>query len=30
LQLNAHTPREVLAGSVLGFGVGFAGIVVLF
>jgi membrane-associated phospholipid phosphatase len=30
LQLNAHTPREVLAGSVLGFGIGFAGMLVLF
>jgi len=30
LQLNAHTPREVLAGSVLGFGVGFAGMLILF
>lgn len=30
LLLNAHTPREVLAGSLLGFGIGFAGIVVLF
>ena len=30
LMLNAHTPREVLAGCLLGFGVGFTGIVVLF
>jgi len=30
LMLNAHTPREVLAGSMLGFGIGFSGIVVLF
>jgi membrane-associated phospholipid phosphatase len=30
LMLNAHTPREVLAGSILGFGIGFTGIVVLF
>lgn len=30
LVLNAHTPREVLAGCLLGFGVGFTGIVILF
>jgi membrane-associated phospholipid phosphatase len=30
LMLNAHTPREVLTGSVLGFAVGFTGIVILF
>ncbi len=30
LQLNAHTPREVLTGSVLGFGIGFAGMLILF
>ncbi len=30
LMLNAHTPREVLVGSLLGFGVGFVGIAVLF
>lgn len=30
LILNAHTPREILVGSLLGFGVGFAGILILF
>jgi membrane-associated phospholipid phosphatase len=30
LQLNAHTPREVLTGSLLGFGIGFAGMLILF
>ena len=30
LMLNAHTPREVLVGSLLGFGVGFSGIAILF
>ena len=30
LILDAHTPREVLAGSLLGFGVGFAGMLILF
>lgn len=30
LMLDAHTPREVLTGSLLGFGIGFAGMVILF
>ncbi len=30
LMLNAHTPREVLTGSLVGFAVGFGGIVLLF
>ena len=30
LILNAHTPREVLAGSLLGFSIGFGGIVYIF
>lgn len=30
LQLNAHVPREVLVGSVVGFAVGFGGILILF
>jgi membrane-associated phospholipid phosphatase len=30
LQLNAHSPREVLTGSLLGFGIGFTGMVILF
>lgn len=30
LMLNAHTPREVLSGSLLGFGIGFVGVVMLF
>ncbi len=30
LMLNAHTPREVLSGSLLGFGLGFVGVVMLF
>jgi membrane-associated phospholipid phosphatase len=30
LQLNAHTPREVLVGALVGFAAGFAGIVVFF
>jgi membrane-associated phospholipid phosphatase len=30
LQLNSHTPREVLLGSVVGFSVGFFGMIVLF
>jgi membrane-associated phospholipid phosphatase len=30
LQLNAHTPRQVLVGSVLGFTIGFAGMLILF
>ncbi|MBL7857779.1 MAG: hypothetical protein JNM57_08825 [Cyclobacteriaceae bacterium] len=30
LQLNAHTPREVLVGSVLGFTTSFAGMLILF
>jgi membrane-associated phospholipid phosphatase len=30
LQLNAHVPREVLVGAVMGFAIGFAGVVTLF
>lgn len=30
LQLNAHTPREVLVGGLLGLATGFAGMVILF
>ncbi len=30
LYLNAHTPREVLVGSVIGFSVGFFGMLILF
>ncbi|MBK5280242.1 MAG: phosphatase PAP2 family protein [Bacteroidia bacterium] len=30
LMLNAHTPREVLTGSLLGFGIGFGGVLILF
>ena len=30
LQLNAHTPREVLVGSLVGFMIGFAGMIILF
>ncbi|MBX2946160.1 MAG: hypothetical protein KF725_10025 [Cyclobacteriaceae bacterium] len=30
LQLNAHTPREVLVGSVVGFSIGFFGMIILF
>ena len=30
LALNAHTPREVMMGSVLGFAVGFFGMILLF
>lgn len=30
LQLNAHVPREVLVGAVVGFAVGFVGIAILF
>lgn len=30
LELNAHIPREVLVGAVLGFAVGFGGMIVLF
>jgi hypothetical protein len=30
LQLNAHTPREILVGSLLGLATGFAGMVFLF
>ena len=30
LMLDAHTPREVLTGSLLGFGTGFAGMLILF
>ena len=30
LQLNSHTPREVLFGAVTGFGIGFLGMIILF
>lgn len=30
LQLNAHVPREILIGSLLGFALGFGGMVILF
>lgn len=30
LQLNAHTPREVLVGAVAGFAIGFFGMLLLF
>lgn len=30
LYLNAHTPREVLAGSLMGITIGFAGMIILF
>lgn len=30
LALNAHTPRELLVGSVTGFAIGFMGMVILF
>jgi hypothetical protein len=30
LQLNAHVPREVMVGGILGFAIGFAGVIVLF
>jgi hypothetical protein len=30
LQLNAHTPREVLVGGLIGLAIGFAGMVMLF
>jgi hypothetical protein len=30
LQLNAHVPREVLVGSVVGFAVGFGGVILFF
>jgi hypothetical protein len=30
LQLNAHSPREILVGSLLGLATGFAGMVILF
>ena len=30
LALNAHTPREVMAGSVMGFAIGFFGMIILF
>lgn len=30
LQLNAHTPRQVLVGSLTGFTIGFTGMIVLF
>lgn len=30
LQLNAHTPREVLVGALTGFGIGFFGMLILF
>ena len=30
LQLNAHVPREVLFGAVMGFSIGFGGVILLF
>lgn len=30
LQLNAHTPREVLTGSLIGFSIGFFGMIILY
>ncbi len=30
LYLNAHTPRQILIGSVAGFAIGFSGIIILF
>ena len=30
LQLNAHVPREVLVGGLMGFGIGFGGVITLF
>ena len=30
LQLNAHTPREVLAGAMVGFATSFTGMIILF
>lgn len=30
LQLNAHVPREVLVGAVMGFAIGFGGVLTLF
>jgi hypothetical protein len=30
LQLNSHSPREVLVGAVTGFGIGFLGMIILF
>lgn len=30
LSLNAHTPREVMVGSMVGFGISFAGMLILF
>jgi hypothetical protein len=30
LLLNAHVPREIMFGSLLGFGMGFAGMIILF
>ena len=30
LQLNAHTPREVLTGTIVGFSIGFFGMIILF
>jgi len=30
LSLNAHTPREVMMGSVAGFSIGFFGMIILF
>lgn len=30
LQLNAHTPREVMVGGVVGFGVSFAAMILMF
>jgi len=30
LQLNAHSPREVLTGSITGFTIGFTGMIILY
>lgn len=30
LQLNAHTPREILVGTITGFSIGFFGMIILF
>lgn len=30
LALNAHTPREVMVGSIAGFAIGFFGMIILF
>lgn len=30
LQLNAHVPREILVGAIMGFAIGFGGVMLLF